>query len=322
MASSLPSPYRMLAGESYPIPKWVLQAGNRTLPISGWGEDSSATSGEKAKGDLWTSCRSRSASVRPHAAAENSVRRVDLPIVASPSVTKRCLNVTSNRTIINYATKMGHVSRRVSLLTWSLLLCVTYGVFLLAPDEAHGDHYSGATGMSSLGCRHNINKADNSYHTITIANATNQQTRDAINQERGQEYEPTDLNTNMISDETALTDVVVYDARYNDYCNLDWVPPDSSYGIKGFTQCVKLTAEPSGTQPDYSDNECEKHELRLSLNYILYRADQYDRELACHEIGHTIGLDHRTAQSSCLHDPNIYVGNLDGHDVAAIDSHY
>lgn len=71
-----------------------------------------------------------------------------------------------------------------------------------------------------------------------------------------------------------------------DYYNYDWAAPGSPYSLFGLAQCVSLR----------SDSSCERHEVRLTLNYILYCDDAADQELACHEIGHTVG---------CYTDPSM-----------------
>jgi hypothetical protein len=79
---------------------------------------------------------------------------------------------------------------------------------------------------------------------------------------------------------TRLTDVIVYSTDYGDNGAAGWVycPPDAPQGVNA-----------------HGHRWCQRQELHLNLNdrYAVFFADDGSRDhVACHELGHTIGLRH------------------------------
>ena len=176
---------------------------------------------------------------------------------------------------------------------------------------AHSDHFSGGTG--SQGCV-GLNMADNAHHTYYY-NDVVPDTAAAINWSRTYNFQGTRITTAGAGYDV-LTDVIVHDRYYSDYCGVNWYNSSTRTGIAGTVNCDGLV---SGSNP-----RCEQHSLRISNHFIDSVPTFNERRIACHENGHTLGLRHRpssAANTSCMYDPaNVAV--YDDHDRAVINGNY
>lgn len=113
---------------------------------------------------------------------------------------------------------------------------------------------------------------------------------------------------------TALTDVIVYDRYYGDYCGYAWTNGSGS-GIVGLVTCDGIVS--------VSNNRCEQHSLRISNTFIDNSGTFEQRSVACHENGHTLGLQHRAESAqSCMPAVAINTATYDAHDQAVINGNY
>jgi hypothetical protein len=126
--------------------------------------------------------------------------------------------------------------------------------------------------------------------------------------------DPTDINTQMEGSATALTDVIAYDRYYGDYCGYAWF--NGSTGLVGLTTCEGIV---SGSNP-----RCEQHGVRISNSFVDAAGTFQERQIACHENGHTLGLQHRpsSATTSCMPDNMVGTATYDGHDQSIINANY
>jgi hypothetical protein len=178
---------------------------------------------------------------------------------------------------------------------WRKVILLLAGIsVILVPLPAAGSNWFGAT--SYVGCN-NGNITDNSnleYQRLSLTTkmqaAVSYAITNAVN--------PTDLNGVEIASATSVTDAVIMDSDYSAYCNKDWHPDDpgdadSSY-VVGLSECKALNG-----------GRCDRSEIRFDTSRTneITVTDARARKLACHEIGHSIGLKHGLASSqTCMTD--------------------
>lgn len=169
---------------------------------------------------------------------------------------------------------------RVAVIAATVVALTAFGPSV----PASATNYSGTTGAT--GCT-NLNEADNRDHYFHYVDLT-QTMKDATYWARVNNVNPTDVNTHYDSTLDRLTDVVVRDRYYVDYCGYDWWQVGEG-GVVGLATCDSTN----------SARECEKHTVRYSNRFVDNTSQSNERGLACHEIGHTLGLAHRTS-TSCM----------------------
>lgn len=129
-------------------------------------------------------------------------------------------------------------------------------------------------------------------------------------------YDPTDLRAYR-DDADPYPDVIASDADYGNNGLLGWVecPPDNTGEL--------------GTDPYRS---CRGQRLRYNA-YYWFNATYYDtqtnrRKIACHELGHTVGLrhwnDYHTGTGSCMYNSPLTASTtgLSQHDRDHINAYY
>lgn len=102
------------------------------------------------------------------------------------------------------------------------------------------------------------------------------------------------LTTGYVTSPDAYTDVVGYDQYYTTYWGLDWDGSSTGFNILASYKCVST----AGVGAD----QCQRAEIRFDLADTDGLSDFNRRKLACHEIGHTIGLDHSSLESCMRSD--------------------
>jgi hypothetical protein len=117
------------------------------------------------------------------------------------------------------------------------------------------------------------------------------------------------MSTSLMSGLSGGTDVWV---------GLVYQPPADVRNAYAWSECVIVNSSDSDI--------CDL--LKISYNNLVPHPDYY--ELACHEIGHTVGLGHHTATNASYSDPNKSCLRgppprwhwMSGHDVVHINGHY
>ncbi len=142
------------------------------------------------------------------------------------------------------------------------------------------------------------------FHYVSLNSAV----QDAVVWSRTYNYNPTDANTAYDSTLDSATDVVVRNQDYTTYCGYSW---HSSGGTWGLTTCNSL-----------SGFKCEQHTVRFDLSYFNVVSRSAERGLACHEIGHSLGLEHRDTETGCMERYGTYPTYLTTHDESHLNANY
>jgi hypothetical protein len=164
-----------------------------------------------------------------------------------------------------------------------------------------------------------VSVGNDSRHFVFIDASVPSELAAAIQRTMARDYAPTHLLMRVQSNITAATDVIVYAADHGENGAAGWVfcPADARQGTNA-----------------QGDRWCQHQELHFNLNprYAAYFADRASRDyMACHELGHTIGLRHwgnppqteGPAAATCMtpDNPDGPV-NLHAYDRRHIDQYY
>lgn len=160
-------------------------------------------------------------------------------------------------------------------------------LLIMAQAQPSAAHHGGRDIGSLLQCeRPNVTPprctsvGDNFRHSVYFDDSLTEELRAALRRTMAEDYDPSDLVMLEHSELTSQTDVIVFSADYGENGAAGWVycPSDA----------------PQGTNAR-GDRWCRHQELHFNLNprYAIYLNDDASRDyVACHELGHTIGLRH------------------------------
>ena len=121
---------------------------------------------------------------------------------------------------------------------------------------------------------------DSPRHYVAFDGSLTEPLRVALHDTMVEDYGPTDLVMIEQAAPNGLTDVIAFSADYGEN------------GAAGWVYCPRTS--PQGANPD-GDRWCRAQELHFNLNprYAIYLGDDASRAyVACHELGHTVGLRH------------------------------
>lgn len=109
----------------------------------------------------------------------------------------------------------------------------------------------------------------------------------------------------------ANTDAVYFDADYGTTCGISWHPAGTGIGLNS---CASL-----------SGSKCQRTDVRIDNSFTDGVSNDWDRAIACHETGHTLGLLHRAnagTEIGCMPSTVPLVVSYSSHDVPHINSNY
>ena len=151
-------------------------------------------------------------------------------------------------------------------------------------------------------------------------------TRNAVQWVLDNRVDPTDITVAGESGSyNSTTDAVFFDKNYTNYCNLPWWPfAGLPAGVIALAECRSL---------HLSTNRCESFHVHFDTSFFNGKPAAYHRDSACHEIGHTLGLEHRPDTPPNSPDKGCMTAGIDTsgadlrnnytqHDIAHINSNY
>jgi hypothetical protein len=156
----------------------------------------------------------------------------------------------------------------------------------LGPAATRASHH-GQPGIGSfIDCNRPVTPprctsvGNDSIHYVYIAPSVPNGIAWAVRRTMTHDYGPTDLVMIVQKEITPRTDVIVRAGNYgqNGAAGWVWCPPSSPQGHN-----------------EHGDRWCRKQRLFFNLNptYAVFFGDRASRDyMACHELGHTIGLHH------------------------------
>lgn len=179
------------------------------------------------------------------------------------------------------------------------------GVFALSGPASAG--FSGANGTANCS---DLNMADNADHSYFYRDLRSD-TVAAMTWTRLNNMDPTDINTTLMSSENSQTDVIVVDNYMTTECGKAWFSQGG--GVLASTSCHSIV----------STWACDQHFVRVDLGAMDSITINGQRQLACHENGHTVGLTHSDATATCMYGGypllSMYYNST---DIAAINANY
>jgi hypothetical protein len=203
-----------------------------------------------------------------------------------------------------------------------LLLAATT---FLGPSEVSAEHRGNRGIESFLPCDRPVEPprctsvGNDSIHLVYIDASVPSSLAWAVRRSVREDYDPTNLEVRVQSRITAQTDVIVYAADHGDN------------GAAGWVYCPADAAQ--GTNAN-GDRWCQRQELHFNTNarYAAFFGDRASRDyMACHELGHTIGLHHwgnppisdGPTAATCM-NPDVPDGPTDLHrfDIQDINRYY
>lgn len=173
---------------------------------------------------------------------------------------------------------------RLRRMAPSILVALT--LLTTLPSATIAEHRGGPRIGSFLPCDRPVNPprctsvGNDGAHWVYFDESVPRELAAALRRTMAEDYDPTDLRMHVQSKITPQTDVIVYAADHGANGAAGWVycPADAPQGLNA-----------------NGDRWCQRQEMHFNLNarYAAFFADPASRDyMACHEMGHTLGLRH------------------------------
>lgn len=176
--------------------------------------------------------------------------------------------------------------RRRTSFTAFVIACCSALLTTVPASPVHAVNWAGKS--NATGCE-DLNQADNRQHTIRRYNLTTEYSN-AVAWQVANVLEPTIVDPSLVSSSDDKTDVIIYDGAYKTYCGYSWWQSASDGGVIGLVICDSLA----------SQGDCEQHMMFLSTTWATSDEGTTNqvRRLVSHEMGHTLGLAHRSSTTT------------------------
>lgn len=149
--------------------------------------------------------------------------------------------------------------------------------------------------------------ANDQYHYVYFYAVDSNQYNDTINR--------MDNVYNPISGIAVWEDLAVH--SYTDVIVMDGYFGTSEYA--GWTECSDVAAHGSSGRYEW----CQPQFIFYNLSRTAYFSTQSRRRMiACHELGHTLGLQHRQVSDSCMHKDANTVVSIPDHEITHLEDLY
>ncbi len=149
--------------------------------------------------------------------------------------------------------------------------------------------------------------ADNGHHTFNW-DSTEYGTALAVQYSMSNLNNQTDMTTEWVVP-SSQTDNRSYDQHYTTYWGLDWDGSSTGWNLYAYAKCVETTLA----------GNCQQWQIRYDLADMNRFSNYQRQQVACHETGHSVGLDHSSEGASCLRNAvlsastNYYTSHDRGH---------
>jgi hypothetical protein len=168
---------------------------------------------------------------------------------------------------------------------------VAVAAFALVPQAASANNFG-----NPPGCCYWADNSNQTWYPWSLTTGS----LNALRYAMGTRLESTVMTTDEFQSQDANTDVVAVDVEYG---------TDPSHYWWGLWTCDTLV---SG-----SSILCNKGTLRLNLSW-----GTPTTAVTCHEVGHSVGLDHSTDADSCMQAVAGTANDYNAHDRSHIDGFY
>ncbi|WP_328475846.1 matrixin family metalloprotease [Actinoplanes sp. NBC_00393] len=196
-----------------------------------------------------------------------------------------------------------------------MTLLATAGAAALAPSPALANPF-GSVCDNAYDC---VSMANNPDHAIRFQNLSDPD--DYWNGIPGAA-----VAANHAISQLNRTDMTVYRNESDSLPDV-WVH-DFDYGASGWLGIARCPANNTGTGGSHPNRWCRGQNIIMNSWYYwntTYLDTEFTRRvLACHELGHTVGLQHSDDTNSCMYTyPRSATGSiLQAHDIAHVNARY
>lgn len=173
------------------------------------------------------------------------------------------------------------------------------------------DNFAAKKPNGETGCASGVYQADSFFHDFEFQNLSSvgsTMTTWAMDNV----IDPTAMEAAMDLTPGGGTDVRVTDYDFTTLCGHNWYDAGDGEAVVGLYTCENKAP----------DGACNHSFVRFEQEWIDAGTTSERRSLACHELGHSVGLQHRSDSSGCMPSTINGVTNWSLHDRNHVNAHY